>query len=70
MKYRDVARRLSKLGCHELPRRSGGSRRKRVNPITGQVTVLPDWSAKDLKEGTLRAALRQLRLDWKTFEDA
>lgn len=28
MKYRDVARRLSRLGCVELPRRSGGSHRK------------------------------------------
>jgi mRNA interferase HicA len=70
MKYRDVAGRLSRLGCHELPRRSGGSHRKWVNPATGQATVLPDWGAKDLKEGTLRAALRQLGIDWKTFIDA
>jgi mRNA interferase HicA len=41
-----------------------------VTPRTGRVTVLPDWGAKDLKLGTLRAAVRQLGIDWQTFEQA
>lgn len=68
MKYRDVARKLSALGCVELLRRSGGSHRKWSNPTTGRATVIPDWGAKDLKLGTLRAAVRQLGLDWADFE--
>ena len=70
MKYREVASKLRRLGCQELSRRSNGSHRKWFNPATGHATVLPDWGAKDLKEGTLRAALRQLGIEWKTFEDA
>ncbi len=67
MKYREVARKLEALGCQELPRRGGGSHRKWFNPITQQVTVLPDWGGRDLKLGTLRAAIRQLGIDWEMF---
>jgi len=70
VKYRDVARKLRQLGCRELPRRSGGSHRKWFNPATGRATVLPDWGARDLKLGTLRAAIRQLGLEWEAFEAA
>ena len=70
MKYRDVARKLTRLGCQELPRRSGGSHRKWFNPATNMSTVVPDWGAKELKLGTVRAVVRQLGLDWQTFEDA
>ncbi len=69
MAYREVAKRLHTLGCEELPRRSSGSHRKWHNPITGHVTVLPDWGSKDLKWGTIRAAVRQLSLDWKNFNE-
>ena len=68
MNYREAVRKLGNLGCQELPRRTGGSHRKWFNPGTGRVTVLPDWGAKDLKLGTLRAAIRQLGIDWQTFE--
>jgi len=68
MNYREAVRKLGNLGCQELPRRTGGSHRKWFNPETGRVTVLPDWGAKDLKLGTLRAAIRQLGIDWQTFE--
>jgi len=54
----------------ELPRRKGGSHRKWFNPATGRATVLPDWGAKDLKLGTLRAVVRQLGIDWETFDAA
>ncbi len=67
MTYREVAKRLNALGCEELPRRSSGSHRKWHNPTTGYVTVVPDWGSKDLKWGTIRAAVRQLGLDWKKF---
>ncbi len=70
MKYRETARRLQELGCQELPRRKRGSHRKWFNPATGKATVVPDWGAKDLKGGTLRAAVRQLGIEWETFEKA
>lgn len=70
MRYRDAARKLAALGCHELPRRGTGSHRKWLNPRNQQLTVLPDWGAKDLRLGTVRAAVRQLGIDWRAFEKA
>lgn len=70
MIYREVARKLRRLECQELRRRSGGSHRKWINPTTGQATVVPDWGSKDLKVGTLRAVVRQLGLDWQDFTEA
>jgi predicted RNA binding protein YcfA (HicA-like mRNA interferase family) len=70
MKYREVARKLQDLGCRELPRRSAGSHRKWFNPATGRATVLPDWGGRDLKLGTLRTAVRQMGIEWETFENA
>ncbi|MGH9754149.1 MAG: type II toxin-antitoxin system HicA family toxin [Blastocatellia bacterium] len=68
MIYREASRKLNKLGCQELPRRSGGSHRKWLNPANQQIAVLPDWGSKDLKMGTLRAAIKQLGIDWEDFE--
>jgi len=68
MKYREVAKRLGKLGCTEIPRRGKGSHRKWLNPKTGRSTVLPDWGGKDLKIGTIRAALRQLAIEGQDFD--
>ena len=68
MKYREIANRLAELGCEEIPRRGGGSHRKWINPATGKGTVVPDWGSKDLKLGTLRAAIRQLGIEWTEFE--
>jgi predicted RNA binding protein YcfA (HicA-like mRNA interferase family) len=70
MTYREVERKLRRLGCQEISRRSGGSHRKWMNPVTGQATTVPDWSAKDLKLGTIRGIVRQLGLDWQAFENA
>lgn len=70
MKYREVARKLTTLGCSELRRKGGGSHRKWHNPVTQLATVIPDWGGRDLKVGTLRAAVRQLGLDWQEFQNA
>jgi predicted RNA binding protein YcfA (HicA-like mRNA interferase family) len=43
MIYREVARKLRRLGCQELPRRGGGSHRKWYNSTTHQGTTIPDW---------------------------
>jgi mRNA interferase HicA len=70
MTYREVVQRLRQLGCTELPRRGGGSHRKWYNPATERVTVIPDWRGKDLRNGTLRAVVKQLGLSWQEFLDA
>lgn len=67
MKYREVARKLVKLGCVEIPRTGGGSHRKWTTPATDKSTVVPDWGGRDLRLGTVRAVVRQLGLDWNTF---
>jgi predicted RNA binding protein YcfA (HicA-like mRNA interferase family) len=69
MNYHEVVRKLEALGCQELPRRGGGSHRKWFNPNTQQATVLPDWGSRDIKLGTLRAAIRQLGIDWQVFKN-
>jgi mRNA interferase HicA len=68
MIYREVARKLRRLGCQELPRPGGGSHRKWYNPAANQGTTIPDWGPKDLKGGTLHAAVGQLGFTWKDFE--
>jgi mRNA interferase HicA len=70
MTYREVAKKLASLGCHELPRTGGGSHRKWHNPATDRSTVVPDWGGDDLKWGTIRGIVRQLGLDWDEFEQA
>jgi mRNA interferase HicA len=68
MNYKELAKRLRALGCHEVPRRGGGSHRKWLNPATGRGTVIQDWGNKDLKEGTIRGILKQLAIDLSDFE--
>jgi predicted RNA binding protein YcfA (HicA-like mRNA interferase family) len=70
MKYRELARKLVALGCQELPRRGGGSHRKWFNPAANRATVIPDWGADDLKLGTVRAAARQLGINWQELLEA
>ena len=70
MVYREVARKLRILGCEELARRGSGSHRKWINPASAEGTVVLDWGNRDLKIGTLRAAVRQLGLDWEDFKRA
>ena len=70
MRYRDFAAKLTVLGCREIARTGGGSHRKWLNPATNRSTVVPDWGGKDLKLGTVRAAVRQLGLTWENFAAA
>jgi mRNA interferase HicA len=70
MIYREVARKLGRMGCHEIPRRGSGAHRKWRNATANRSTVVPDHPGKDIKLGTLRAAVRQLGLDWDDFQKA
>jgi mRNA interferase HicA len=66
MRYRELAKRLSKLGCYEL-RAGKGSHRMWHKPLTGQVSAIPDWGSKDLAPGTVRAILRELGISRREF---
>lgn len=70
MNYREVARKLEVLGCMEIPRKGGGSHQKWHNPTTNRSTVVLDKGGRDLKLGTVRSAVRQLGLDWSSFDNA
>ncbi len=70
MTYREVTEKLRALGCVELPRQGDGSHRKWFNSKNKRATTVPDWGAKDLKTGTLRAVVKQLGLEWEKFVKA
>ena len=67
MNYREFAKKLRAIGCHEIERRGGGSHRKRLNPDTGRGTTIPDCGQKDLKSGTISAVCRQLGIDKRSL---
>ena len=49
------------LGCHEIPRRGGGSHRRWFNPQARRDALLPDWGGRDHPDYLLR--LSELELD-------
>ena len=66
MKYRELAKRLKKLGCIE-DRQGKGSHQLWYNPATQKVAPIPDWGGKDLSPGTVRAIIRELGISRKDF---
>ena len=66
MRYRELAKRLRKLGCHEM-RAGKGSHLVWHNPATGMVAAVPDWGSKDLAPGTVRAIIRELGITRREF---
>ena len=67
MRYREVSRKLTALGCLEQERKGGDSHRKWFNPKSNRGSVIPDWGGRDLKTGTVRGTVRQLGIDWQDF---
>lgn len=66
MRYRQIARRLRKLGCEQV-RRGKGSHRVWYNPATAKTAVIPDWGSKDLAPATVRAIIRELGISRQDF---
>lgn len=66
MRYRELAKRLKKLGCIE-DRQGKGSHQLWYNPATQKVAPIPDWGHKDLSPGTVRAIIRELGISRKDF---
>ena len=67
MNYKEVEKKLKKLGCEQVKRRSGGSHRKWYNPHTNKTGTIPDWRGRDLRLRTLKSFLRALGIDAKDF---
>ncbi len=64
-KYRDVVKKLKKLGF-EFMRQAAGSHEIWFNQKTNSYTTIPNHPA-DLPEGTLRAILKQAGVDVEMF---
>jgi predicted RNA binding protein YcfA (HicA-like mRNA interferase family) len=69
MKYSEIARKLRKLGCKEIPRRGKGSHRKWMNTAGDRGTIIPYHASKDLKIKTVKGIVSQLGLDWQEFRN-
>ena len=67
MRYRDLTRKLRRLGC-ELDRRAHGDHEIWIRSSTGGRTTIPNWGSRELKTGTVRAILRDLRITRQEFD--
>jgi predicted RNA binding protein YcfA (HicA-like mRNA interferase family) len=66
MRYRELAKRLKRLGC-EIERQGKGSHTIWRNSSTGKRAVIANWGQKDIPPGTIRGILRQLDLNREDF---
>ena len=66
MRYRELTRKLRRLGC-ELDRRARGDHEIWVRPSTRGRTTIPNWGSRDLKTGTVSAILRDLGISRDEF---
>ena len=67
MNYRELTRRLRRLGC-EFARQGRGDHEIWVNDSTLSTTSIPNWRGRDLKPGTIRAILRDLGIPKDEFD--
>jgi predicted RNA binding protein YcfA (HicA-like mRNA interferase family) len=65
LRYREIVKRLKKLGC-EFDRQAAGSHEIWYNPQTNRYTTVPNHPG-DLPEGTVRAILRQAGITPEEF---
>jgi predicted RNA binding protein YcfA (HicA-like mRNA interferase family) len=69
MNYRDLTRKLRKLGC-EYVRPAAGSHEIWWRPSNQRFTTIPRHANRDLAPGTLRAILRDLDISKSEFDRA
>ncbi|MDA0262591.1 MAG: type II toxin-antitoxin system HicA family toxin [Chloroflexi bacterium] len=67
MNYRELTRRLCRMGC-ELDRMARGDHEIWINTMNHQRTSIPDWRGRDLKPGTISAILRDPGISRGDFE--
>ena len=69
MTYRDLTRKLRRLGC-EFDRRARGDHEIWIKIATHARTTIPNWGSRYLKAGTIAGILRDLGISREEFEDA
>ena len=69
MNYKDLSRKLWKFNC-VFDRQAKGSHEIWRSSIHGAKTTIPNWGSKDLKVGTVRRIVRELRIDKDDFNRA
>ena len=67
MNYRQLTRKLRRLGC-EFDRRAKGDHEIWINVSTHARTTIPNWGSRDLKPDTIAGILRDLRISRNDFE--
>ena len=68
MRYRELTRKLRRLGC-ELDRQAKGDHEIWIRSSTRARTTIPNWGSRDLRQGTLRAILRDLGFSSDDFDN-
>ena len=69
MTYRDLTRKLRRLGCN-FHRHGRGDHEIWANDATQSTAPIPNWRGKDLKPGTVSSVLRQLGISRRDFDRA
>ena len=69
MTYRELTRKLRRLGC-EFDRQGRGSHEIWRNPAARSRTTIPNRRGKDLKPGTIGSILRDLGVSRDDFNRA
>ena len=69
MTYRQLRRKLERLGCI-FERQGSGSHEIWLNPANGRRTTIPRHGNRDLAIGTLHEIRRDLGIDRSTFDSA
>jgi predicted RNA binding protein YcfA (HicA-like mRNA interferase family) len=69
VKYAELARKLSRLGCHYV-RDAAGSHEIWRNPAAGKQAPIPFHRSKDIGPALLSNILRQLGVERRTFDES
>ena len=69
MTYRELARKLRRLGC-AFHRQAGGSHEIWINPANNRETTIPRHGNRDLAIGTLHGIRRDLGIERREFDRA
>ncbi|MCY4528452.1 MAG: type II toxin-antitoxin system HicA family toxin [Chloroflexi bacterium] len=69
MTYRELTRKLRRLGC-AFDRQGRGDHEIWINATTRNRSTIPNWRGRDLKPGTLRAIIRDLGISKDEFDRA
>ncbi len=69
MTYRELTRKLRRLGC-VFDRQAGGSHEIWINPANKQETTVPRHGNRDLATGTVHGIRRDLGISRQEFDRA